>query len=459
MSKRLPTVLLLMVALLPALSHGSMSTMFEQYVNATPPRSVESATRVGATFGNATVRYNLSREPIVAFSPPSMRAGCGGIDFYAGGFSVINGDQLAQMGRAIIQGAPSYAFNLGLTSVCPSCSSIMGDLQSMLNNVNQFAQNSCQAAGQWLYENAGMKSLVSNTGNSTNAMLSGVASKTGAASDWLDGFVNPQPDLQQRAAEAGVSLEGNSTWNLLKASKVTNSQTVIASFYGVTYAEFIMSLMGTTVAVRPGTATAGQTNLDYTPYPPSLTLLDVVVGKKNGTAASPATTTSPTAIKLWKCDELVHCLRPTERVVTNPALLDTMTKTYRDIIAAIRGGAALSPTQLNYSRVAAINVMTITAAIQDDTVAGSIIAAKTASRIVTDLTAGVNQTLASLNALEDSPEKDAALKDGRKHADALMKSLPEISKLINSELESSAKAIGLAAEVNSLLTTVQHKPD
>ncbi len=61
MSKRQPAILLLMVALLPMLSHGSMSTMFDQYVNATPPRSVESATRVGTTFGNATVRYNLSR--------------------------------------------------------------------------------------------------------------------------------------------------------------------------------------------------------------------------------------------------------------------------------------------------------------------------------------------------------------------------------------------------------------
>ncbi|WP_425315793.1 conjugal transfer protein TraH, partial [Vibrio owensii] len=73
----------------------------------------------------ASYRVKGVRANVVNFQPPKISGGCGGIDFFAGSFSLINSDQLVQMGRAIAQGVPSYAFNLALTSVCPSCLSLI----------------------------------------------------------------------------------------------------------------------------------------------------------------------------------------------------------------------------------------------------------------------------------------------------------------------------------------------
>nr|QTX14752.1 Pilus assembly protein [Klebsiella pneumoniae] len=47
---------------------------------------------------------------LVNVSFPKASVGCNGIDIFLGSFSMINGDQLVQIGRGIAQGSAVYAF-------------------------------------------------------------------------------------------------------------------------------------------------------------------------------------------------------------------------------------------------------------------------------------------------------------------------------------------------------------
>jgi bacterioferritin-associated ferredoxin len=100
----------------------------------------------GTTFygGNFTTRAKLVEHDIINVNPPSIKAGCNGIDFYAGSFSLISGDEVVQMARGIAQGAAGYFFNMAVGSICASCLDNMREMASRLEELNKFSQNSCQ---------------------------------------------------------------------------------------------------------------------------------------------------------------------------------------------------------------------------------------------------------------------------------------------------------------------------
>lgn len=96
---------------------------------------------VGASFSARNT--NILNRQIFSVQAPTWEAGCGGIDFFAGAFSVITKDELVQMARGIAAGAPGYFFNLAIDSVCPTCGANMKELARRLNSFNELAQTSC----------------------------------------------------------------------------------------------------------------------------------------------------------------------------------------------------------------------------------------------------------------------------------------------------------------------------
>jgi conjugative transfer pilus assembly protein TraH len=73
--------------------------------------------------GNTSLRIpSTSVRPFHA-QLPSIRAGCGGIDAFWGGFSMFDPDMLVQYAQNVLSAAPAYAFNLALqnrTGTIPS---------------------------------------------------------------------------------------------------------------------------------------------------------------------------------------------------------------------------------------------------------------------------------------------------------------------------------------------------
>ena len=94
------------------------------------------------TLGNLAVRTPQETSQIATIQMPSIRAGCGGIDVFSGGFSFINSEQLVATMKAVASNAVSYAFMLALKSLSPIIADQIESLQKLANDVNQRNMNS-----------------------------------------------------------------------------------------------------------------------------------------------------------------------------------------------------------------------------------------------------------------------------------------------------------------------------
>ena len=117
------------------------------YANVTGPGIYEGQTARYATLGGISTRAPITQPfNFISIQTPKFSAGCGGIDFYSGGFSAINSDQFVKNLRAIGQNAQSLAFMLAIQIVSPQLSGVMEDINSWAQKLNAINMDSCEAA-------------------------------------------------------------------------------------------------------------------------------------------------------------------------------------------------------------------------------------------------------------------------------------------------------------------------
>lgn len=175
-----------------------MDSMFNGMSNYTRPGVYETQSRGVITGGAFSARTRSADISLFSFSPPSLNAGCGGIDAYMGSFSWISEEQLIDLAKAIASDAAGYAFEVALSSICPTCASTMDKLRNYINKLNSQLGNSCQMA----------KMLVDRT--TTNGQWEGMrwdALDSGAqqGSSWLDNY-SDEFDASQNAQNRGEDL-------------------------------------------------------------------------------------------------------------------------------------------------------------------------------------------------------------------------------------------------------------
>ena len=110
--------------------------------NITGPTAYNGQSAGYYTLGNLAVRTPQETSQIASIQMPSIRAGCGGIDVFSGGFSFINSEQLVATMKAVASNAVSYAFMLALKSLSPIIADQIESLQKLANDVNQRNMNS-----------------------------------------------------------------------------------------------------------------------------------------------------------------------------------------------------------------------------------------------------------------------------------------------------------------------------
>ncbi|MDD9993166.1 MAG: conjugal transfer protein TraH, partial [Rhodospirillales bacterium] len=71
--------------------------------NVTGPTAFDGQASGHWTLGNLYMRAPVRSEQIATVNLPSFRAGCGGIDAFAGAFSFIDSDQLVAFARSVAQ--------------------------------------------------------------------------------------------------------------------------------------------------------------------------------------------------------------------------------------------------------------------------------------------------------------------------------------------------------------------
>lgn len=192
----------------------------------------------GALFAKTPVRnYQLASVQL-----PHFRAGCGGIDFFAGSFSFIDSDQLVAMMKNIGSNAVGLGFQVALSTISPKLSGLIQNMQQMANDINSLNINSCEAAANAL------GAVLPKTEATQKALCKSIGTGKGIYSDHA--YANQDCGAAggaQGTLAAGrtdprfkdLFPEGNMVWNALKKISTTSTDTELA--------ELIMSLTGTVI--------------------------------------------------------------------------------------------------------------------------------------------------------------------------------------------------------------------
>lgn len=145
---RLKYILTVVVLSAPLLCHaGIMADMNKMFMsNTTAPGTISTKDRVGSFGGSFSMRAPIRSVNVVAFDAPRLNAGCGGIDLYGGSFSFINSQQLVQIFRSVASNAAGLAFKAAIKAISPSLDALISEFQTLMQNMNNLAKNSCQLA-------------------------------------------------------------------------------------------------------------------------------------------------------------------------------------------------------------------------------------------------------------------------------------------------------------------------
>lgn len=221
---------------------GFYSKSKNRYVSTTRPGVYESQSRYALTGGSFVWRAEQENATILNTQLPSINAGCGGIDIYAGSFSFINGDQLEGLLRAIIQDAAGYAFKLAIKEISPQIGAELENMLDVIKDINGQNINSCEAATA-IVDNA---IEVVNGAKSVRCAVTGAASGIfpdtlgGRACGGDDGKSKESTDMAE-ATGAAVPM-GPESGNL-----AMQAADKIGGMSDLALKEFYMSITGTLV--------------------------------------------------------------------------------------------------------------------------------------------------------------------------------------------------------------------
>ena len=154
---------LLPLTLLVHPAHAQVSAAMDSYYNQskgmsryTGPGSYEGQSRTTLSLGSYGWRAPQTNVQIASLQLPSASGGCGGIDLYGGAFSYINGDQLKDLFRNIVQNAKGYAFKLAVDTISSQISEQLEVMDFKLQDMTDLMVDSC-AAAEMLVDNAAVR--------------------------------------------------------------------------------------------------------------------------------------------------------------------------------------------------------------------------------------------------------------------------------------------------------------
>lgn len=129
---------------------------------------------LGFSFGEFQARIPTSNivSANARFEPPTLSAGCDGIDINLGSFTVAgNIDFTVKAMKKIGAQAASYFFQLALDAIMPQARKIMSDIQRQIETFGQFNMDSCQLA----------KGVVTTSLNASSVLLDKLKNDTAQA--------------------------------------------------------------------------------------------------------------------------------------------------------------------------------------------------------------------------------------------------------------------------------------
>lgn len=111
------------------------------------PSSLQTSLTSSFSGGGARVAWrNLGSLSIINAQAPSLNIGCNGIEVGFGSISFLDFDNLVNKLKMIASQAPAFAFKMALDTACSQCSTILQDLEEVVEAINNFSLDSCAIA-------------------------------------------------------------------------------------------------------------------------------------------------------------------------------------------------------------------------------------------------------------------------------------------------------------------------
>jgi len=200
--------------------------------NISPGRIVETQSGTFITGGSAVWRTPQRSFTPFSWQAPSMKAGCGGIDFFSGSFGFASSTEFVNYMRNIGQNSVGLMFKIALDSMSPQLSKTIEEISTQIQRMNNQLGSSCQMA----------KDLIGVTGaeawaRSTGTQLAGALASLGQSSGFFEAFsetrgsVAKVKDAATKLPVAQVSNSGgapvgkpdrNITWLAMNSGVLSN---------------------------------------------------------------------------------------------------------------------------------------------------------------------------------------------------------------------------------------------
>ncbi|PAX06513.1 conjugal transfer protein TraH [Sphingomonas lenta] len=323
--------------------------------NVTGPSAFQGQSAGYYSLGNVWTRFPQKTTNLANIQLPSARAGCGGIDLFAGSFSFINASEMVAMLKAVANNAVGFAFKLAIDTVCPECSKVMDEFAQKAQLMNQLNISSCEAAqalvgSVWPKGDLADKAICEAIGNSDGVFTDYAAAKHGCGNkgerrSTLDGADPAKWDAVNSA------VARNYTWHVLRGSKFFQS----GGSFDRELAEYVMTMVGTIIYVPPTDSDPGR----FQPLTGDTTST-LVTALLDGTSGG--------AVQVYRCDTEDKCLSPalgSLDVPTAKALRPRVTALIDGMVDAIRADTAITPAQKELLQIASVplyKILTVQAA-------------------------------------------------------------------------------------------------
>ncbi len=313
--------------------------------NVTGPTAFDGQASGHWTLGNLYMRAPVRSEQIATVNLPSFRAGCGGIDAFAGAFSFIDSDQLVAFARAVAQNAAGFAFELALETISPVIAETMSKLRALAQWVNSQNLNSCETAqalvgAAWSKNDRASAAICAAVGTSQGIFSDYAAAKHGCGAD---GKRNSTLASASGEIADQVPVNVNYAWKAVRASSLLSGDTELA--------EFAMSITGTVIVTAPTS--------DGDASGPRVRILEPLALDRRITEVLME---GGGDLPVYRCDTADLCLNPTLGRVNIPAgdgFRGRVATLLRDLVDAVRADTAPTPAALGLVNLTTLPVYRI----------------------------------------------------------------------------------------------------
>ena len=313
--------------------------------NATGPVAYEGQSAGYYSGGNVWTRFPQKTVNPANLQLPSIKAGCGGIDIFAGSFSFINTDEIVAMLKATANNALGFAFQLAVKSISPQISATIEEMAQKVQQMNQFNMNSCELA----------QGLVGGLLPKSELYSSEICKAVGNSQGFFTDIVNARKHCAENGerrnamsnnTDPGIPHESyNFTWKMLKDSYPSFSDD---------FREYLMSFVGTVIFVQDGNSEGLTAGYQFIPSGDDALLTAILDGSNS--------------VTIWTCPRKDDCLQPvqtTTNIPANQALKPRVHAMITSMNAKIRSNSALTNEEialLGATSIPVYKILTVNAA-------------------------------------------------------------------------------------------------